>query len=94
MRITLQQIQKSSETGRYELSVGVNDEPVKHYSAFCDTSHPRISICETDHELFFILSEWSIHRYGNCTIYQMELQCIKVNQYHLYQSSWERRPLA
>ena len=76
MRIILQQISKGSEAGRYDLAVTFNNEPVKSYAAFYDNSDPRISICNVDHELFFNLSEWSVLRYGNCAIYQMELQGI------------------
>ena len=60
----------------FVLSASVNGEAPQSYQASFDDNDSKYKFCSIEEKLFMQLSELALRRYGNCTIYQMELMDI------------------
>lgn len=75
MAVVLHRIRKRDD-GIIELSVSVGAELPQDYLASFDGSDPKYKFCSTDETLFMLLSNQAHKRFGNCTVYQIELMGI------------------
>lgn len=62
--------------GGVALTVAFGALPPRTYGASIDDSDADVRLVAFDEPLFFGLSEWSVRRYANAALYQMELGAI------------------
>ena len=60
----------------YSVTVSFDDSPPVKYQASYDDSDSRARFCNVEPDLFMELSNLAHKRFGDCTIYQMELMSI------------------
>jgi hypothetical protein len=75
MKMFLHSIARN-ENGLLNVSVSYGVEPARNYQATFDGSDAEWKLCSIDQELFMTLSNLAYKRFGNCTVYQMELMGI------------------
>lgn len=72
MKVVLHELVKC-DNGTIRLLVSCGDEPARTFLAVYDGTHPKYRLCSLDEELFVRLSDLACRRFGNSTVYQMEL---------------------
>jgi hypothetical protein len=75
MNVVLHEIAKR-EDGLLQLCVSCDADSPRAYLACYHGDNPQIKECTLHEELFMMLSEAAHKRFGNCTVYQMELMGI------------------
>lgn len=73
--VVLHRVEHHPEGG-LDLTVSFGELPARAYRAFVDAGTPGVLAVTFDEPLFFGLSEWSVRRYANAALYQMELGAI------------------
>lgn len=75
MNVVLHKLSKCDDgTIALRVSIGGNSEETFH--AAYDGHDSKHKYCSVDHELFMQLSNLAHKRFGNCTVYQLELMGI------------------
>ncbi len=75
MKVVLHELLKCAD-GTIQLLVSFGDEPARTFFATYDGADQKYKFCFVDEELFMRLSDLAHHRFGNCTVYQMEVMGI------------------
>ncbi len=75
MKVVLHEISKLDD-GSMELAVSFGDSIANRYHATYDASDAQCKVILIDHELFMKLSNLAFERFGNCTVYQIELMAL------------------
>jgi len=75
MTVVLHELSRRDD-GAIDLRVSFGAEQAQPFLATYDGADPTIKLCSVDHELFMRLSDLAVERFGNCTVYQMELMGI------------------
>lgn len=72
MKVVLHRIERG-EDGGIDLEVSFGDGLREWYSASYDGSDGGVKVCEVDESLFFALSDAGVKRFGDASVYQVEV---------------------
>src|SRR5262249_49378482 len=75
MKVVLHELLTRAD-GAIRLLVSFGDEPTRAFLARYDGGDPKYKFCSVEEELFMRLPDMAHERFGNCTVYQMELMAI------------------
>ena len=77
MNVILTNIERQAgDPNAYLVAISFGGSPSVNYLASYDASDPHARFCHVEPELFMELSNLAHKRFGDCTVYQMELMSI------------------